>query len=176
MAFPVHRRPRPPSGDADILGAAPFTVRGVAVSAVEEIRIKLEHRLRQVEVEIDSLREALHAMAAEAAAHADGATDVAPAELPHAVEARTAPARARTTRRSGRQRSTGTGRRNGSAAPSRAPAPRDRARDLELERRLAETGGMSAVELARETGTDYAEVLERIRELERAGRAREPRA
>jgi len=113
------------------------------LSAVEEIRTKLETRLREVEAEIESLQDALTALDEQAAAE----------------EQRGAPTTARRGRRSASTR-------GGRARDAHAePSP-------ELERLLAETGGMSAVELARQTGTDYGAVLARIRELEHAGRRR----
>lgn len=118
------------------------------MSAVEEIRIKLEARLREIDTEIESLRSALNALDEQAAASQAGQIPEAPSPRP-AVS-------------NGRRRAA----RNG-AAPRRSARA-----SAELEQLLAQTGGMTAVELARETGTDYAEVLARIQELERAGRAR----
>ncbi len=118
------------------------------MSAVEEIRIKLESRLGALEEEIESLRSALSALDAQAASE-NAPPTAEPSERP--------PATAKRTRRSAR---------NGNARKPRATA------SAELEQLLAQTGGMSAVELARQTGTDYGEVLARIQELERAGQAR----
>lgn len=117
------------------------------MSAVEEIRIKLETRLDVLEEEIESLRSALTAL------------DV---QERNETEARNETAAGTTTTRPTRRRG---------ATSSRAS--RAAAAAAELERQLAETGGTSAVELARETGTDYGEVLARIQELERAGRGRQ---
>ena len=130
---------------------------GAPLSAVEEIATKIERRLIDLEDELESLRRALIALEREAAARPDSA------QTSRDGDARGTPAspRPRGTRRARR-----------SAARTRAgtdsqaqPAP-----NRELERLLAETGGISAVELAKQTGTDPAEVLARIRELERAGR------
>ena len=119
------------------------------MSAVEDIRIKLENRLILCEQEIESLRTALAALDTEQAAAS------APADTPSTTPA----VRRRHVRTNGGATSTAKPRRNG---PSSA----------ELERLLAETGGSSAVELARQTGTDYGEVLARIRQLEQAGQSR----
>jgi pyruvate/2-oxoglutarate dehydrogenase complex dihydrolipoamide acyltransferase (E2) component len=122
------------------------------VSAVEDIRIKLENRLIVVEQEIESLRCALTALDHEQAASASQAeaagAGTAAAPVP--------PPRRRATRR--RTAATADG--------------ADHASSAELERLLAETGGLTAVELARQTGTDYGVVLARIRQLEEAGRSR----
>jgi hypothetical protein len=123
------------------------------LSAVEEIRIKLESRLDVLEEEIESLRSALTALDAQ---EANGSGPETSSDTASATPPATTRAVASTTRR---------GRRGASSRTSRAAA-------AELERRLAETGGTTAVELARETGTDYAEVLARIQELERAGQGR----
>ncbi len=122
-------------------------------SAVEEIRIKLETHLNEIEAEIESLRTALSTMDAEAEAAATAHTD-SPATV--------------TTRPSRRRAATNGARKNGKRANGTTAIRRSPKASAELERLLAETGGMTAVELARQTGTDYAEVLERIRELERA--------
>lgn len=127
-------------------------------SAVEEIRIKLETHLNEIEAEIESLRGALSSMDADAAAAA-----AVPPEAP----ASEAPA-SETTRPSRRRAAANGARRNGKATNGTAPVRRSQKASAELERLLAETGGMTAVELARQTGTDYGDVLERIRELERA--------
>jgi hypothetical protein len=132
-------------------------------STVEEIRIKLETHLNEIEAEIESLRSALSSMDAEAAAAA-----AARSEAPAAEPTRPSRRRAATngTRRNGKP--TNGARSNGKPANGAARVRRSPKASAELERLLAETGGMTAVELARETGTDYGDVLERIRELERA--------
>ena len=137
---------------ADILEPppAPPTQRS-PLSAVEDIRIKLENRLVLCEQEIESLRTALDALDDEQAA-ANGAAD-APSTTPAA------------RRRPGRRPAAG-------GAPKTVKPRRNGPSSAELERLLAETGGSSAVELARQTGTDYAEVLARIRQLEQAGQSR----
>ncbi len=122
------------------------------MSAVEEIRIKLESRLGVLEEEIESLRSALSALDAQAA---DTAEDLAEAVDDRPARTRAAASPVKRARP-----------RNGNGRKPRAPAA------AELEQLLAQTGGMSAVELARQTGTDYGEVLARIQELERAGQAR----
>jgi hypothetical protein len=129
------------------------------MSAVEDIRIKLEQRLREVDQEIESLRSALTALdVEEAAAQAAGiaAPPEAGSDPPPEIKAR---------RRGGRRGRAGApaGESNGST---------DITSSAELERLLAETGGSTAVELARQTGTDYGVVLARIRQLERAGQGR----
>jgi hypothetical protein len=126
-----------------------------AVSAVDDIRIKLETHLSELEEEIESLRVALSALDATAAAEAQSGSDEPPAA--HEPSPRTP--RARRSARSPR-----------SPRASRAPRTKRRA-SAELERLLAETGGQEVVELARESGIDPAEVLARIGELERAGRS-----
>jgi pyruvate/2-oxoglutarate dehydrogenase complex dihydrolipoamide acyltransferase (E2) component len=120
------------------------------VSAVEDIRIKLENRLIVVEQEIESLRCALTALDHEQAASQAEAAGAGTAAAP------VPPPRRRATRR--RTAATADG--------------ADHASSAELERLLAETGGLTAVELARQTGTDYGVVLARIRQLEEAGRSR----
>lgn len=127
------------------------------MSAVEEIRTKVQGRLSELEQEIESLREALRALDAQAQAAE------APAERPSPRRSAAGNGRAARTTRPAANGAART-RRSGTSRP---PTQRSSA---ELERRLAETGGMSAVELARQTGTDYAQVLERIRELEQAGK------
>ena len=133
------------------------------MSAVEDIRNLLEQRLTELDEEIESLRcaltalddEELAARAPEAAATAQGTVSA-----PEAT-ALTAP---RTRRRTARQpRASASADGNGGA---------DGASSAELERQLAQRGGLTAVELARQTGTDYAAVLARIRQLEEAGQGR----
>jgi hypothetical protein len=119
------------------------------LSTAEEIRANIERYLIELQDEIESLRGALTALDAQAAALPQS---VAASRGGEAVKATSV----RRARRTGR--------------PRRSPERQDQpAADPELERLLAETGGMSAVELAKQTGTDPAEVLARIRELERAG-------
>ena len=125
------------------------------MSAVEEIRIKLEARLTELEQEIESLHGALAALDAEAAAAASG---TAP-ELEPVVTAN-----GRRRRGSGAARRTTTPVRTTASRRTAAAKPPS----AELERLLAETGGTSTVELARHTGADYGAVLARIAELERA--------
>jgi hypothetical protein len=127
------------------------------LSAVEDIRIKLETRLHEVEAEIESLRAGLGALEAQAAAESSVAAS------PDAVDSRPAPTPIPTPRpRRPRARVATNGHRPAPRGPSRA----------ELEEMLAQAGGPEAVELARETGADYGVVLARIRELEQAGRPR----
>jgi peptidoglycan hydrolase CwlO-like protein len=121
------------------------------MSAVDDIRVKVQARLDELEQEIASLRVALAALDAQEARATGEAGAPAGARRPPAGS------RARAARRAGAKSRTGANR------SSPTPSP-------ELERQLAETGGASAVELARQTGTDYAEVLARIRELEQAAR------
>lgn len=127
------------------------------MSAVEEIATKIERRLIDLEDELESLRRALIALEREAAALPDSAHASRDGDAGGAPAAR----RPRATRRT---------RRSGARARARADNQAQPAPNPELERLLAETGGISAVELAKQTGTDPAEVLARIRELERAGR------
>ncbi len=131
------------------------------MSAVEDIRIKLETRLRVVEDEIESLRSALTALDdQEAAAVGPTESEAAAERSPEDARAKApGPARRGRGRRAVASRST---------EPEAPPA----AASAELERLLAETGGINAVELARETGTDYGVVLARIRQLEQAGQGR----
>jgi hypothetical protein len=129
------------------------------VSAVEEIRLKLETRLGELDQEIASLRSALTALDAEAAAGVIGAVEV---PAPAAPPAETVTAR--NGRRAPKRRSSGPSR----TANGGGRTPARQRPSAELERELAETGGTSTVELARHTGADYAEVLARSRELERA--------
>ncbi len=125
------------------------------MSAVDDIRLKVQARLDEIEEEIESLRVALAALDAQSgAAPVQAPEQAAPASLPRSRPgARRAPAGRRSTA------SVRATTRRGKSAPS-----------PELERQLVETGGASAVELAQQTGTDYAEVLARIRELEQAAR------
>ena len=118
------------------------------MSAVEEIRSKLESRLSVLETEIESLRSALGALESGdlTVTAADGIAAPAVPASPNGSKPST-PRRGRTRR-----------------------ATTKLERSAELERVLAETGGHDAVELARQTGTDYGVVLERIRQLEQAGR------
>jgi phage shock protein A len=143
------------------------------VSAVEDIRIKLENRLNVLEQEIESLRCALTALDDEQAPEQPPAAS-APADAPSSPSPQTdraasPPATATRRRAPRRARASATG--DAGAAPSRKDGA-DEASSAELERLLAETGGLTAVELARQTGTDYGEVLARIRQLERAGQGR----
>jgi hypothetical protein len=144
------------------------------VSAVEDIRIKLENRLNVLEQEIESLRSALTALddqeAADRSPIASAQTDGAPSPSAQADGASSTPPVSPRRRR--------TPRRPRASAPAddgASQAPEDgagRPSSAELERLLAETGGLTAVELARRTGTDYGVVLARIRQLERAGEGR----
>lgn len=132
------------------------------MSAVDDIRMKIERHLADLEEELVSLRGALGALDTEHASEDADAPAVAPAAGRAAASGR-APRRprAQTSRPGARSRRSAS-----TAGPRVSPDP-------ELERLLAETGGASAVELAKQTGTDPAEVLARIRELERAGRVRD---
>jgi peptidoglycan hydrolase CwlO-like protein len=121
------------------------------MSAVDDIRVKVQDRLDELEQEIASLREALAALDAQEARATEEAAAPAGAGRPQAGS------RPRAGRRAAGKSRTGTARAHSTPSP-------------ELERQLVETGGASAVELARQTGTDYAEVLARIRELEQAAR------
>jgi TolA-binding protein len=131
------------------------------MSAVEDIRIKLEQRLNDLEHEIESLRSALTALDDEEAARRSAEAPTAVSPTPR--KARKAPAAA------GARKSAGGPRRRSSAQPH---GNGDGRASAELEQLLAETGGLTAVELARQTGTDPAAVLARIRQLEQAGRSR----
>jgi phage shock protein A len=143
------------------------------VSAVEDIRIKLEKRLNVLEQEIASLRSALTALDDEHGAQQ------APAGPPRA-DASSSPStqpgpgdsapRTRSPRRPPRRRPAAT-KDDAGAERSREDGAGE-ASSAELERLLAQTGGMTAVELARRTGTDYGVVLARIRQLEQAGQRR----
>jgi hypothetical protein len=135
------------------------------LSAVDDIRMKIERRLADLDEELASLRGALGALDTEHAGEDPGTPAVAAAAL-GAADPERAPRRPRTRSRAGAG-SRPRGRRTAGAPPARVSP------DPELERLLAETGGASAVELAKQTGTDPAEVLARIRELERAGRVRD---
>jgi hypothetical protein len=128
------------------------------MSAVDDIRVKVQDRLDELEQEIASLREALAALdAQEARATEQAAAPVQDAAAPAGAGRPQAGSRPRAGRRAAGKSRTGTARARSTPSP-------------ELERQLVETGGASAVELARQTGTDYAEVLARIRELEQAAR------
>lgn len=135
------------------------------MSAVEDIRIKLEQRLSDLEHEIESLRSALTALDDEEAAARDAA-QAATTNASTPPKARKAPAAS-----ASRSPKSGAGPRRRSAAQRRNGGG-DGPASAELERLLAETGGLTAVELARQTGTDPAAVLARIRQLEQAGRSR----
>lgn len=128
------------------------------MSAVEDIRIKLEQRLAELDQEIESLRCALSALDDEEASATQSEAPTPPEN--------SAPAPSRPRRRGGRRART-----SASAATKRTSGV-DGASSAELERLLAETGGLTAVELARQTGTDYGVVLARIRQLEQAGQSR----
>ena len=141
------------------------------MSAVEDIRIKLENRLNVLEQEIESLRCALTALDDEQATERLPAVG-APADTPSSPSPQTdrAPSpRATPPPRSAPRRSRASARGDAAAPPSPEDGA-DETSSAELERLLAETGGLTAVELARQTGTDYGAVLARIRQLERAGR------
>jgi hypothetical protein len=141
------------------------------VSAVEDIRIKLENRLNVLEQEIESLRSALTALddqqATERAPAASPPAETPSSPIPPSDRAPSpSPPRRGTPRRARASAKGGAG-----ASPSREDGA-DEASSAELERLLAETGGLTAVELARRTGTDYGAVLARIRQLEQAGQSR----
>lgn len=120
------------------------------MSAVEEIRVKLETRLQEVEIEIESLRAGLDALEVQAAAEVQAA-EAQTAAKSQPPTTKTKPRARRTAKRNGH-----------TPATSRA----------ELEQMLARAGGSDTVELARDIGADYGAVLARIRELEQAGRPR----
>lgn len=150
---------RAPMGCLSMLAATTHELIGADLSAVEEIRAKLEAYLRVLEEEIESLRSALSALDAQEAASAAATPPAPPQERP--VNARNGDAPQDETRND-KARSR--------ARPTTRARKSPRAASAELEQLLAQTGGVSAVELARQTGTDYGEVLARIQELERAGR------
>lgn len=151
---------RPPDRDRlrAVSSSRPSTEAGRQMPAIEQIRNNVKARLAELDREIESLREALRALdeqerqAAERDRNAVGPDD--PTARPRKPAARPRKPASR------------------SGKPARAKAKTKDGFSPELERLLAETGGTTAVELARQTGTDYAEVLERIRELERAGAVR----
>ena len=143
------------------------------MSAVEDIRIKLENRLNMLEQEIESLRSALTALddehATERPPAASAPADTPSSPIPQTDRAASPPATPPRRRTPRRARASASG--DAGAAPCREDGA-DEASSAELERLLAETGGLTAVELARQTGTDYGVVLARIRQLEQAGQGR----
>ena len=124
----------------------------------------MEHRLNALEQEIESLRAALAALDDEQAAGRSRSRVPAPNCLFEPAVSSPSPSPPRPRPRAPRPPRprpahdggalAGQARARAATAKSGAISP-----SAELERLLAETGGLTAVELARETGTDYGVVL-----------------